>query len=262
MHQAAPATLDPRLHPSSRVRQSWWVALLVLLAVQIYMRVVPADPSNLGVNAATFAIIAKFSVLALALAVTISLLGWWRSVLFDTTRASLWWQSVLLIPGVALIVALGTVVGAHDIAFILTGVALIVTSAIAEELLYRGVVVVGLRASRVPEWLVWIISAVIFALIHFGNLLAGVPMEEVVPQVVNAFFLGSFLYGARLLTGTLWVPFVLHVLNNLPIYFATEENVSDPVLNGAITVAQVFILGSPLVLAVYFIVRAVRRSRR
>jgi len=78
-----------------------------------------------------------------------------------------------------------------------------------EELLTRGVLVVGLRR-RLPECGVWIVSCVLFGLLHFLNVLAGAGVGVTVVQVVFAASFGSTLYLARRLTGNLVAPVLLH----------------------------------------------------
>lgn len=253
--------LDSRIFAASRVRQVWWVALIVFLAVRIFMSAVPVDPSDLGANAATAGIVVKFSIVVVGLVAAISLLGWWRSVLRETTRAAIGWQLILVIPAAALVVAIAAALPAREFADVAVIVVVMVTGSIAEELLFRGVIPAGLRGSHVPEWLVWLASSAAFAVIHFSNIFVGIPVDVVISQVINAFLLGSLLYAARLLTGTLWVPIVLHVLNNLPVSLATDETAVDPLLNSAVIVAQVFTILSPVVLAVFFITRGILRRK-
>ncbi len=78
-----------------------------------------------------------------------------------------------------------------------------------EELLTRGVLLVGLRR-RLPEFGVWIASCVLFGLLHLLNILAGAAVGATLLQVGFAASFGSTLYLARRLTGNLLLPVLLH----------------------------------------------------
>ena len=56
--------------------------------------------------------------------------------------------------------------------FVVSLLVLVVLVGAAEELIYRGVLVAGLRGV-VPEWAVWLLSTVLFALAHLGSAVLG-----------------------------------------------------------------------------------------
>ena len=62
----------------------------------------------------------------------------------------------------------------------------------AEDLVARGLLVVGLRDGGSSEWVVWVVTSVLFALLHAMNALFGQSMRTTVVQIVAAFAAGSW----------------------------------------------------------------------
>ena len=81
----------------------------------------------------------------------------------------------------------------------------------AEELLTRGVVIVGFRADLAELW-VWIGSCALFGILHRINVLFGQSGRDTFRQVVFAFVMGSSFYVTRQITGTLLVGMALHAV--------------------------------------------------
>jgi membrane protease YdiL (CAAX protease family) len=137
-------------------------------------------------------------IILVILAVLVTILGGWRSVLLEPARTRSWWGAGVLAAFAVVTLASFTTpikagVGDYLIALLVTAIAV----ALVEELVYRGVIVAGLRRVA-PEWIVWLVSTGVFALTHAFN-----PNGGVLFQVVMTFFLGSACYLARRLTGTL-----------------------------------------------------------
>jgi hypothetical protein len=84
--------------------------------------------------------------------------------------------------------------------------ALVVAAPLSEELVFRGFMLEGMRHSRAGPVLAVLITAGVWAAIHtqYGPLGIG-----------TVFVMGLVLGAARLKTGSIWVPVVLHGLNNL-----------------------------------------------
>ena len=82
----------------------------------------------------------------------------------------------------------------------------------AEELATRGLLVVGLRQGGSGELAVWLITSVLFSLLHAMNALFGQSVQATLTQLATAFFAGTALYVTLMTTGTLIVGMVLHAL--------------------------------------------------
>jgi membrane protease YdiL (CAAX protease family) len=209
---------DNRRSPNRRwpVRPSLLVGLapLVVFAGISAWRSRPSDdyPSlGLTVDSVVGALVIPEGIAALALAVVVTGLGWWRIATVDATRARPRWTWVA--PGLILVVCLvrlplveWTALPWHY--FVLLGIGVLFVG-VFEELMTRGVLLVGLRR-RLPEFGVWIASCVLFGLLHLLNALAGEAIGTTLVQVVFAASFGSVLYVARRLSGNLLVPVLLH----------------------------------------------------
>ena len=101
-----------------------------------------------------------------------------------------------------------------------------------EEIVTRGIMLVGLRNSRVAEWLAWLITVVVFAALHLVNVLGGGNLTIVFIVVTG----GTLLYVSRRVFGNLFVPIGLHALYDTAFYLLTGkytvgESLPDHVLD-------------------------------
>ena len=147
------------------------------------------------------------------LAVAATWLGWWRPAMVEEYRAGPRWA--LLVPALLLVIALlGTVsidFGAADgqtLLLIAVGTALV---GFSEELLSRGLMVVGFRGALSERW-VWFLSSLCFGLLHGLNAFFGQSVGATARQMVFAFVLGTAFYVSRRVTGLLAVTMVIHAL--------------------------------------------------
>ncbi len=129
---------------------------------------------------------------------------------------------------------------------------LVVTLAIGvnEEIVTRGILLVGLRNGGVSEWLVWLITSVVFALLHAVNLLGGGNFTVFLVTLAT----GTLLYVSRRVFNNLFVPILLHAVYDtafflLPGAYTLQAGLPDQVLD--------IQLGSFLVLLVATIVFAI-----
>lgn len=149
------------------------------------------------------------------LVVVTSVLGWWKPAIHEPRRVGSGWMWIipgLLVVGAALnLVATewGEIDDVGTYALWLAIGTLFV--GFSEELLTRGLAVVGARGSMHERW-VWVFSGGIFALIHVPNILFGQSIALTVQQVVFAFAVGLTYYVTRRISGTLIVTMVLHAL--------------------------------------------------
>ena len=147
------------------------------------------------------------------LVVAITVLGWWRMVLFDrSTAGSRWlWFLPALVAVVILVNFAGLPFNRLSSEILLWSTLGAVGVGFGEEMITRGGLVVGLR-SRHSEGMVWLVSTLLFSALHIPNVLFGLPLEAMPVQLVLTFVMGSGLYVMRRLSGTLLLPMVLHGL--------------------------------------------------
>lgn len=153
--------------------------------------------------------------------------GWWRKIFADDRRtlgpATGWHRHVPLIVLVMILVttdypAFGDIEG-EVLAWI---VAASVAVGFSEELMFRGNVIVALRGA-VPESRVWLISSVLFALIHFPNFVLGAPVAGAIINTTLAFLGGTLFYVMRRVTGTIIVAMAFHAAWDFTLFTADQS---------------------------------------
>jgi len=151
---------------------------------------------------------------AALLAVATTVLGWWSSVLSQGGRTGPAWVLV-----VAVLMGLVGVLGALNIdyrspkAAVLPVLALgVLLVGFAEELLCRGLLIVGGREGGWSELVVVVVSCLLFGLLHGINAFFGQSVRTTVVQLVMATVMGAAFYAVRMSTGTLVVCMLLHAL--------------------------------------------------
>ena len=169
------------------------------------------------------------------LVVALSVLGWWRSALFDNSRSGpVWvWILPLAIAGIILSnfsrldldklspdLLLWSVLGAVGVGF-------------GEEMITRGSMIVGLR-SRFPEVKVWLISTLLFSALHVPNVIFGLPMAAMPIQFLLTFIFGSGMYVIRRTSGTLILPMVLHGLWDSALFLGFATGVEPSIAQYAV----------------------------
>lgn len=129
---------------------------------------------------------------------------------------------------------------------------LIATLAIGanEEIVTRGILLVGLRNSRLEEWKSWLVTVAVFALLHLVNVLAGDSPAILLVTAAG----GTLLYVARRVFNNLFVPIGLHALYDTAFFLLTGkylvgESLPDGVLD--LQLASFLIL---LVAAIFFLI--------
>lgn len=193
------------------------VALLLL-----YVALVAAIWAVNGVDYETVAdssdtvlkgIVIPVGVGAVFLAVAASWLNWWRPAMVEETRSGPRWG--LVVPALLIVMALSGVVtidfGAASTATLLLlalGTGLV---GFSEELLTRGLMIVGFRGTLSEGW-VWFLSSLLFGLLHGLNVFFGQSIGATLYQVLFAFLLGTAFYVTRRITGLLVVNMVIHAI--------------------------------------------------
>ena len=173
------------------------------------------DYNRIGENAQTTKLWYAFPTLfgCAFLVVAISILGWWRLVLFDKSKSGPQWVWILPIVMAAIILNnfLGMPSGKLSAELLLWSSLGAVGVGFGEEMITRGSMVVGLR-SRFTEGRVWFISTLLFSALHIPNVIFGLPISAMPIQVLLTFIMGSGFYIIRRMSGTLILPMILHGL--------------------------------------------------
>jgi len=160
------------------------------------------------------------------LVVAITILGWWRVVLFDRTKSGpLWvWILPVFIAGIILHNFSGLQFGRLSPELLLWSTLGAVGVGFGEETITRGSMIVGLR-SRFPEVRVWLISTLLFSALHVPNVIFGLPLSAMPYQVLLTFIYGSGMYAIRRVSGTLILPMVLHGLWDSSLFLSASTGV-------------------------------------
>jgi uncharacterized protein len=215
-----------------------------------------------SINNLVTGVMASTGTTALILVVAVTLLGWWVPV---------WWQRPRMGPRWAILVPLGMLVslslgwistlGSQRTAgYLAVLIATAMLVGFAEELAFRGVLVAGLRV-RFSEGWVWFLSSLLFGLAHAGNAFHGQDIGTTSYQVFFTFMLGSVLYVARMVTGSLLVPIVLHGLWDVAALGQASADVSNASISQVGNLVQwvTIILGF---VAIWKITKEARARRR
>lgn len=248
------ATTEPRL----KVRPRIWIGLVIWLAYVVLVFAIqiasgiPYDTWGESAGNLFFGGGVSLIIATVLLAVTTTLLGWWRPALFDRARSRHRWP--IFIPILAAIAGVmnlaGTDWSAYSGAFFAASLALLLVG-FTEEIVNRGLLLVGLR-SRLSEGWVWFITSALFAMMHFVNIVLGSPVAATLTQVFSAFLGGTIFYILRRTTGSLIWAMLLHGFWDFSVFAA---GVGQP--GAIVSVATVFYLGTGvLALAcVIFVIR-------
>jgi membrane protease YdiL (CAAX protease family) len=91
-----------------------------------------------------------------------------------------------------------------------------------EEVVTRGILLVGLRNSRVAEWLVFVITLAVFSLYHLVNLLSGGSL-----MVLLVTFTGGVIYYiSRRVFNNLFAPIALHAFYDTGFFLLPGSTVA------------------------------------
>ena len=194
--------------------------------------------------------IAKWYVAPLAggtalLVIAVSVLGWWRPVLFEVHRARPRWliAGPVFMAVAALLIALrkDTSQTTAWMFWLLVIGSLLV--GFCEETATRGVLVVGFRAAY-SEPKVWFLSSLLFGLLHLPNLAFGAG-PAAITQVVLAFMNGTMLYLMRRISGTLIAAMLLHGLWDFSSFLGNgggQLPIALTVVNGVFALVLIWVL--------------------
>ena len=199
-----------------KVQPKLWIGFAIwigyVLAVLAVSTLVGVPYTELGDSGATLFKGAGLSLIVgtVLLVITTTLLGWWQPALFDRAVSRHRWPIIAPIL-MAVLLVLNLVLtdwAAFDVAFLAASIVLLLVG-FTEEITTRGLLLVALR-SRLSEVLVWLLSTLAFALMHYINVLLGQGFLPTTTQVLFAFLGGTIFYILRRTTGSLIWAMLLH----------------------------------------------------
>ena len=140
-------------------------------------------------------------------------------------------------------------------AFSARDILLVILAALAiganEEIVTRGILLVGLRNSGVREWIAWLITLIVFSLMHLVNLLSGANLTVLLVVLTG----GTLWYVSRRIFGNLFVSIFLHAIYDSAFFLLSGatlvgENLPDHVLDIHLASFLVLFVGSVIILFV------------
>ena len=173
------------------------------------------------------AVLVPEAVLAVLLILLTSWLGWWGPLWKEKVTTARW---MIALPIVFILTALLTinysVVSQESVSYLLIAAVATLFVGFNEELVYRGLAVVGLRGG-VNEVYVWLFSSLMFALLHAWNVLLGQSVTDTIQQLIFTFLLGSVFYAIRRVTGGLLIPILFDGLWDWAIFTGSGRVLAD-----------------------------------
>lgn len=142
--------------------------------------------------------------------------------------------------------------GAYSLRLILLTLLATLVIGINEEIITRGILLVGLRNGGIKEWKAWVITLIVFSLMHLLNLVGGGESITILIIVATG---GTLWYISRRVFNNLFVSIGLHAFYDfafllLPGLYQTQAGVPDHVLD--IQLASFLILFVVSILFVIF----------
>ena len=224
-----------RVRPTPTISVLLFVAYVALVGV--VWAIVGLDYDDVGDSTTTLlqGVVVPVGLGAVLLAVATSALGWWRPALREPARSGRPWMLVVAL--LLVIIAVGNLAvtdwGALDASFL---VALAVGTALvgfSEEMLTRGLAIVGFRATM-REPAVWFASSLMFGLLHVLNAAFGQSIGGTARQVVFAFLTGTAFYVVRRVSGLLVVTMAIHALWDFSVFAQDSSGAEQNVVTGVL----------------------------
>ncbi|WP_294568442.1 CPBP family intramembrane glutamic endopeptidase [uncultured Arthrobacter sp.] len=207
-----------------RVTPRIWIGLAVFVGYMLLVLVVQSSTgipyTEWGASAGNLfiGVVLSLIIATIILVPLITWLRWWRPVIHERERSRHRWPIIapILMAGIAIVGLISADWGAVSGAFLLAALGLCLVG-FTEEVVTRGVLLVGLRTRLAEVW-VWLISSALFALMHLINIVLGLPVPGTLAQVAAAFGTGTVLYILRRTTGSLIPAMILHALWDFNIF--------------------------------------------
>lgn len=177
-------------------------------------------------------------------------LGWWREVGFRKMAS---WRILVPYLPVFIVVVLFKILdlltlGIHvtDLKLILVGLAVYLAGGFMEEAVFRGLLLRALRPGGLLQAAV--ISSLIFAVVHFINLIGGANLNDTLLQVVMAFFAGFCFVAPLAVTGNIWPLVGIHFLTNFFGYLSAGGFLNTAATSQSPGLVEVLVSITPMLL--------------
>ncbi len=202
-----------------------------------YPRIAESD------RAVTRGIVVPIGIALVGLAAATTALGWWPDVLTQPRSGAVW---MLAVPLLWLVAGLVSAVRADLHGLGLRSVAILAVACLlvggAEELLARGMLVVGAQEAGWPLAGVWAYSTALFAVLHAINGLFGLSWKQTLAQLGVSFVGGSALFVTLMATGSLIPGILIHALWDFGALAHQARGTKIPVAAG-LAVGLVYVVG-------------------
>ena len=235
---------------------SWVIYIAIILGIGFFTDV---DYDKLGESTTSLfqAVVLPVAIASIAMALMATWLGWWKPALRDRQAAKHKWPIIATVCVVA-IAAINTInapfgdLGAQWILYAAAGTLLV---GFGEEMANRGLLLVGFRG-RLGEGWVWLLTSVMFGIMHAGNALNGQSIGDTMQQVGFTMVAGTIYYITRRVTGTLIWAMLVHAFWDFGSIAFAQSSADAP--------AIVFILNLLSYLAalvgVYFVIKGAKEK--
>jgi membrane protease YdiL (CAAX protease family) len=194
----------------------------------------------------------------LGIVVTLALAGrwgWWHRLFHEENRITRprWrWLVPAFMCGMILVTLIAAPWDEWPVGLVLLILAGTAMVGFAEELLFRGYVLLGARA-RYGEVGAWFVSSAAFGLFHGLNILTGQAIGATVQQIVAAFVFGSGFYLIRRISGLLVVCMVIHALWDFSTFIGAGRGDSGDRLTGTLAAAP-FMYGAIITIVAVLVI--------
>lgn len=118
----------------------------------------------------------------------------------------------------------------------------------SEELLVRGIAVSALQNAGYSVILVGVFSSLIFGALHFVNYFNGQDVRKTATQVAGTICMGLNFYFILILSGTLWLPILIHFLYDFSILsLGVDFTFPNTVTTKVVTVSTLLMFILPVI---------------
>ncbi|WP_438855106.1 CPBP family intramembrane glutamic endopeptidase [Agromyces sp. M3QZ16-3] len=253
---------------SSKVRATWITAIVItvlfMLSQYVWGRVFDVDYETITDSTENLWTGAVFRVGMTALIFTVIAIllnrSWGGIYRQDVPRLPAWmWIIPIIMAGSAIARIASNDWSARGVDYLLVlglGVLLV---GVAEETTFRGIVVRALRGSTQNEFVVMLVSSVLFGVMHAVTILNGADVGDTMTQILVATIAGASFYITLRLVGNLVVPILLHAL----VDFSILGQVGDGgALNSTAAIAQLVMYVITGIAAVVILVSSIRNRKK
>lgn len=217
-------TCSVRIKPTALIGVAVWLLYVAIVVIMQKTSGIPYTDFGDSTGNMWRGIIPSLVVGSLVIAGLAAWMGWWGPALRDQHRTRVGWA--LIAPAIYLLIVIGNFAvtdwGNVSAGFLLVALALGVFVGFAEEIVCRGMLLVGLRGTF-HEVAVWALTCLLFGMMHGVNVFLGAPVGSTVSQVILAGLQGSAFYILRRYFGTLVWAMVLHGLWDMSIFVQDQS---------------------------------------